>query len=131
LGGPGSGKTTLALMKAVRRVDQKLAAGQGVLFLSFSRAAVARAADAVKEQVPAGQRASIVIQTFHSFFWEILRTHGHLLGAPKQLSIILAHDEKAMREGVEPGDQSWPAWEQERLRLFHEEGRVCFDLFAH
>jgi len=130
LGGPGSGKTTLALMKAVRRIDKKLGLGQMVLFLSFSRAAVARVVDAVKGQVPAEKRASIGIQTFHSFFWEILRTHGHLLGAPKQLSIILAHDEKAMREGVEPGEPDWPAWEQERLRLFHEEGRVCFDLFA-
>jgi DNA helicase-2/ATP-dependent DNA helicase PcrA len=40
LGGPGSGKTTLALLKAVRRIEEKLNAGQGVLFLSFSRAAV-------------------------------------------------------------------------------------------
>jgi DNA helicase-2/ATP-dependent DNA helicase PcrA len=130
LGGPGSGKTTLALMKAVHRIDQKLRPGQTVLFLSFSRAAVARVADAVKDQVPADKRSSIGIQTFHSFFWEILRTHGHLLGAPKQLSIILAHDEKAMREGIERGEPGWNEWEQTRLRLFREEGRVCFDLFA-
>ena len=130
LGGPGSGKTTLALMKAVRRIDEKLAPGQGILFLSFSRAAVSRVADAVKDQVPSEKRPSLAIQTFHSFFWEILRTHGHLLGAPKQLSIVLAHDEKAMREGVERGQPGWNEWEQSRLRLFREEGRVCFDLFA-
>jgi DNA helicase-2/ATP-dependent DNA helicase PcrA len=130
LGGPGSGKTTLALMKAIRRIDEKLAPGQSILFLSFSRAAVARVADAVKDHVPLTQRSSIGIQTFHSFFWEILRTHGHLLGAPKQLSIVLAHDEKAMREGIERGEPGWDEWEQTRLRLFKEQGRVCFDLFA-
>lgn len=46
LGGPGSGKTTLALRKAVHRIRQGLLPGQSVLFLSFSRAAVARIADA-------------------------------------------------------------------------------------
>jgi len=130
LGGPGSGKTTLALMKAVHRIDEKLLPGQAILFLSFSRAAVARAADAVKHQVPADKRPLIAIQTFHSFFWEILRTHGHLLGAPKQLAIILAHDEKAMREGIEPGDPGWDKWLHSRLGLFKDQGKVCFDLFA-
>lgn len=130
LGGPGSGKTTLALVKAVRRIDEGLGPGQAALFLSFSRAAVARVADAVQKQVPADKRSHIGIQTFHSFFWEILRTHGHLLGAPKQLSIVAAHDEKAMREGIERDDPGWNEWEQTRLRLFHEQGAVCFDLFA-
>lgn len=48
LGGPGSGKTTLALLKALRRIDQELRPGQSILFLSFSRAAVARIANAAK-----------------------------------------------------------------------------------
>jgi ATP-dependent DNA helicase UvrD/PcrA len=130
LGGPGSGKTTLALVKAVRRIDEKIGPGQAILFLSFSRAAVARVADAVKKQVPVEKRSQIGIQIFHSFFWEILRTHGHLLGAPKQLSIIPAHDEKAMREGIERGEPGWNEWEERRRRLFHDQGLVCFDLFA-
>jgi DNA helicase-2/ATP-dependent DNA helicase PcrA len=130
LGGPGSGKTTLALLKAVRRIDEKLLPGQGVLFLSFSRAAVARIVDAVKDKVPPGARPMLSIQTFHSFFWGILQTHGHLLGAPKQLSIVLAHDDKAMRDGIERNEPGWEEWLQVRQRLFHEQGRVCFDLFA-
>ena len=130
LGGPGSGKTTLALLKAVRRVGDGLAPGQGILFLSFSRNAVARIADAAKEEVPRAERGALSIQTFHSFCWEVLRTHGHLLGAPKQLSIVLAHDEKAMRDGIERGDDGWSAWEHARAQLFRERGRVCFDLFA-
>lgn len=130
LGGPGSGKTTLALLKAMRRIEDKLGPGQGILFLSFSRAAVARIDDAVKEKIPARDRAALSIQTFHSFFWEILQTHGHLLGAPKHLSIVLAHDEKSMRDGIERDEPGWQEWERTRRQMFHEEGRLCFDLFA-
>ena len=39
LGGPGSGKTTLSLLKAKSYVSE-LAPEQAILFLSFSRAAV-------------------------------------------------------------------------------------------
>jgi DNA helicase-2/ATP-dependent DNA helicase PcrA len=130
MGGPGSGKTTLALMKAMSRVRDGLAESQTVLFLSFSRAAVARIMDAASGHIPPKQKPDLSIQTFHSFFWQILRGYGYLLGAPRRLSIVLAHDEKAMRDGIERESPSWKEWEAKREELFHQEGRVCFDLFA-
>jgi DNA helicase-2/ATP-dependent DNA helicase PcrA len=111
-------------------LDRGLGPGQGILVLSFSRAAVARIAEAAKDKLTTGQWSALSIQTFHSFVWGILQTHGYLLDAPKSLSIVLAHDERALREGIERGDQGWPQWEESRLRLFHAEGRLCFDLFA-
>lgn len=36
IGGPGSGKTTIALQKALIRINQGLLPGQSVLFVSFS-----------------------------------------------------------------------------------------------
>lgn len=133
MGGPGSGKTTLALMKATRRIAEGLSPGQCVLFLSFSRAAVARIEEAATGLIPPGQQSMLSTQTFHSFFWEILRGYGYLLGCPKPLSIILSHDEKAMRNGIErevPASAAWEAWETSRLKLFEEQGQICFDLFA-
>ena len=130
LGGPGSGKTTLALLKAERRIDHGLRNGQAILFLSFSRAAVARIEDALARSVSPKKRALLHVQTFHSFFWEILQAHGYLLGAPRVLSILPSHDEKALRNGIQPDDAKWNEWEDKRNGLFHDSGRVCFDLFA-
>lgn len=130
LGGPGSGKTTVALRKAVRRIKQGMEPGQSVLFLSFSRAAVARILDAAKLEATKDECDQLSIQTFHSFFWGILKAHAYLLGAPRKLSILLPQDEKAISGGIDDEDEGWDAWQVERERLFREEGRIAFDLFA-
>lgn len=126
-GGPGSGKTTIALAKAQRVIEAGLAPGQTVLFLSFSRAAVARVAEASKQQLPKALQGKLAIQTFHSLFWEILKAFGYLLGAPKRLRLLLPHDEAALRHQFENDGGNWDA---ERERLFREEGLVAFDLFS-
>lgn len=126
-GGPGSGKTTIALAKAQRAIESGLATGQTVLFLSFSRAAVSRVIEASKTQLSKEQQNKLSIQTFHSFFWEILKAYGYLLGAPERLRLLLPHDEAALRHPVESLGQDWGA---ERERLFREEGLVAFDLFS-
>ncbi len=130
LGGPGSGKTTIALRKAIQRIDEGLLPGQSVLFLSFSRAAVARIAEASNSEAPKDRIGYLSMQTFHSFCWELLRCHGYLLGASKKLRILLPHDEKALSNGITSKSNEWPAWVVERERLFREEGIVAFDLFA-
>lgn len=126
-GGPGSGKTTIALAKAKLIIERGLSPGQSILFLSFSRAAVARVIEASKTQLPSPLQSKLSIQTFHSFFWRILQTYGYLLGAPRSLRLLMPHDEAAMRHEFEShgGD-----WNIERERLFSEEGKVAFDLFA-
>lgn len=129
-GGPGSGKTTIALRKAVKRIQEGMAPGQSALFLSFSRAAVARILDAAKLEANKAERDQLSIQTFHSFFWDILKAHGYLLGAPDKLSILLPQDEKAISGGIDDEDEGWEEWLVERERLFREEGRIAFDLFA-
>ncbi|CFL74583.1 DNA helicase [Burkholderia pseudomallei] len=78
-GGPGSGKTTIALVKAQLVIERGLSAGQSVLFLSFSRAAVARVIEASKVQLPKPLQSKLSVQTFHSYFWRILQAYGYLL----------------------------------------------------
>ncbi|WP_447904422.1 UvrD-helicase domain-containing protein [Stenotrophomonas geniculata] len=130
LGGPGSGKTTLALKKALRHVSSGLLPGRSVLFLSFSRAAVARVTDAAKAELAGVDSKAFAIQTFHSFFWQILQSHGYLMGCPRDVSIIPSHEEAAMRGGIKEGEQGWDEWTERRAHLFRSEGKVCFDLFA-
>lgn len=130
IGGPGSGKTTIALRKAVKRIRQGMLPGQSVLFLSFSRAAVARILDASKLESTKAEQAQLSIQTFHSFFWDILKAHAYLLGAPHKLSILLPQDEKAISGGINDEDEGWDEWVVERERLFREDGRIAFDLFS-
>jgi len=126
-GGPGCGKTTVALRKALLRINASLEPGQKVLFLSFSRAAVARIVEAARKDLPREVRASLEIQTFHSFCWQLVRGHGYLLGAPSPMKLLAPHDERARRNGAKDDD---PAWDVELERLFSTEGLVAFDLFA-
>ncbi len=134
MGGPGSGKTTLALDKAMNRISEGLVTGQSVLFLSFSRAAVARLNQATQhadtEARTALRSGQLSLQTFHSFFWQLIRTHGYLLGAPKLLNVLMPHDEKVLSGGVKRDTPEWAEWEAQRQALFHDEGRVAFELFA-
>jgi DNA helicase-2/ATP-dependent DNA helicase PcrA len=129
LGGPGSGKTTLGLLKAKRRIEEGLRPGQTVLFLSFSRAAVARMAKAAEELAP-NLQLLLSIQTFHSFFLQVLRGHGYLLGAPRGLRVVLTHEEASLRDGIKSDDANWKDWEDRRRQMFHEDGLICFDQFA-
>ena len=87
-GGPGCGKTTIALRKAVARINEGLLPGQRILFLSFSRSAAARIMEASRNDVPREVRKDLEIQTFHSLCWQFVRGHGYLLGAPKPIKRI-------------------------------------------
>lgn len=142
-GGPGSGKTTISIFKAAQITEHDLRPGQKILFLSFARATVSRVVEAIEyeQQMPPAQKRLIDVETYHSFFWRILRAHGYLIGLPRRLFILtppgeaialsaarsgfparkLTDEQKAAKEAAE---------EAERARLATEDGRVCFDLYA-
>jgi DNA helicase II / ATP-dependent DNA helicase PcrA len=111
-GGPGSGKTTIALKKALVRIEIGLKPGQSVLFLSFSRAAVARIVQASRLQLSKEGRALLNVQTFHSFFWDLLKTHSYLLGTPRSIRILMPQDERVRSEGIKADKEpkKWAAW---------------------
>lgn len=143
-GGPGSGKTTVSILKAAQIVEHDLRRGQKILFLSFARATVSRVVEAIEyeQQIPREQKRRIDVETYHSFFWGILKAHGYLVGLPRRLSILTPPGEaialSTIRSGYAAESKMTEAVKAEkkkrevaeRLRLACDEGRVCFDLFA-
>lgn len=143
-GGPGSGKTTISIIKADRLVSVALRPGQKVLFLSFARTTVARVVEALEDhsQDRPQTRSRVDIETYHAFFWRLLKTHGYLVGLPRRLEILtppaqaislstIRHKFGPVKKlsDVQKAERS----EQERAelqRLAFEEGKVCFDMFA-
>ena len=143
-GGPGSGKTTVSILKAGNIVKERLRRGQRVLFLSFARATVSRVLEAIDEEgeLPREIKRLIEVDTYHAFFWRLIKTHGYLLGLPRRLNILTPHNEAVALSEIRndyKADGKLSAAERaekkqregdERLRLAMEEGLVCFDLFA-
>ena len=143
-GGPGSGKTTVSILKAAKFAECDLRRGQNILFLGFARATVSRIVEAIdyEQQISREQKRRIDVDTYHSFFWRILKTHGYLVGLPRKLSILAPPGEAIALSQIR-GDyvgasrRSDPARAEkkaredaERRRLARHEGRICFDLFA-
>lgn len=122
LGGPGSGKTTLSLLKAQSMLPS-LGPGQEILFISFSRAAVRQVELRCKDILRSEERRQITVRTYHSFALDVLRTHGRLLtgSAPR----IIFPGEESLKKAASKGD-----WGAETTRLASEEGRYVFSHFA-
>lgn len=142
-GGPGSGKTTVSILKAARLAKEWLRPGERILFLSFARATVSRVVQAIEHEhgMQPAQKSCIDVDTYHAFFWRIIRTHGYLVGLPRRLTVLTASAEAiALSEtrsrfpsrNLTPEQKAAKAAaeEGERLRLAVAEGRVCFDLYA-
>ena len=125
VGGPGSGKTTIALLKARRTVLERLRPEQSVLFLSFSNAAIRRILESGGSILTHEIGRQVEIKTYHSFAWDILRSHGYLLSSRRTLTVIGAHDAAVLHAGLAEED-----WGVEQERLFMEDGRVTYDQFA-
>ena len=144
-GGPGSGKTTVSILKAAQIAREQLRPGQKILFLSFARATVSRVLEAIDEErlIARDEKRRIEVDTYHSFFWRILKAHGYLVGFPRRMSILTPPNEaialSAIRGGYKVASKLSDAEkaekrgreDAERVRLAMEEGKICFDLFAN
>ncbi len=127
LGGPGSGKTTIALLKAEDEISKgALRPGQRILFLSFARATIARVEEHAATLLKSESQKELEISTYHGFAWSILRSHGYLLTSSTPIKLLTpAESATALSEIVSDEDKL-----AEKRRLFYKEGRLDFDLFA-
>jgi DNA helicase-2/ATP-dependent DNA helicase PcrA len=126
LGGPGSGKTTIALVKAATEIaSAAVASGQRVLFLSFARATVTRIVQESRLRIPRDARSKVEISTYHGFAWEFIRGHGYLLTGHRMLRLLPPPDAAGKLAGIAKVDR--PA---ELQRLLAVDGLLGFDLFA-
>lgn len=126
MGGPGSGKTTIALLKADSEIHKGvLKRGQKILFLSFARATISRVESHAKDILVAHDTSSVEITTYHSFIWTILKSHGYLL-VPHKIRLLLPHDASPRLSLFASKEER----EVEKRRLFQDEGLLHFDLFA-
>lgn len=122
LGGPGAGKTTIALLKA-KSLFPHLQPGQRLLFLSFSRAAVRQVLKGCQALLTVEERTAIEVKTYHAFCLELLQSHGKLLtGRP--IKILFPTQERLEKARFE-GD-----WGEERQHQALDQARYCFDLLA-
>lgn len=124
-GGPGCGKTTIALLKAARCCAD-LKPEQRILFLSFSRAAVRQVTDRMRTTLGSAERKTLEVRTFHSFFLDLIRSHGRLLTG-QQARFITPEREAILRAEFEGDDVRWNA---EKHRLATEESLYVFDTLA-
>ncbi|WP_300394177.1 ATP-dependent helicase [Henriciella sp.] len=142
-GGPGSGKTTISILRAARVAAEKLQSEQRVLFLSFARATVSRVIEAIDEEaaIASEQKKRIEVETYHSFFWSIIKAHGYLIGLPRKLNLLTPSNEAIALAGVRsdfpsrglsPAQKTAKAAAEsaKRRQLAFDKGLICFDLFA-
>lgn len=135
LGGPGSGKTTISLIKAEAEIAKgSIADCQRILFLSFARATISRVAEKSREQLEKRFRSSIEINTYHGFCWSLLRSHGYLIGLLRNSKVIspaaLASQLADIRASTLPNELKDSQIKSIIEELAFNEGVVSFDLFA-
>src|SRR5690606_11624764 len=88
LGGPGAGKTHVALVKARDEIRSGvLKPGQKILFLSFARPTVARIIEKASGLISREDLKQLEVSTYHGFAWSILRSHAYLLNSRPSLQL--------------------------------------------
>ncbi|MBB5206360.1 DNA helicase-2/ATP-dependent DNA helicase PcrA [Inhella inkyongensis] len=126
LGGPGAGKTHVALVKAGDEIRSGvLKPGQKILFLSFARPTVARILEKASELISREDLQWLEVSTYHAFAWSVLKSHAYLLNGKSGVQLLPPPEAAAHLADI--GKDSHDA---EKQRLFEQEGRLHFDLFA-
>jgi DNA helicase-2/ATP-dependent DNA helicase PcrA len=144
-GGAGSGKTTVAILKAAALSHTLDYESQKILFLSFARPTIARVEEAIQKNadITKREKSCIEVDTYHSFFWKLIKSHGYLVGLPHKIEILEGYNEAELllplREkfGGKPKQDDTPNHDSYitelndiRWKAATQDGKIAFDLFA-
>lgn len=125
-GGPGSGKTTIGLLKAKRILDDaSLLTNQKIVFLSFARATISRIEEQAQNLLTRADKKNLEITTYHAFAWSIVQSFGYLLKSHRSFKIITPPNLAAKIAAVDPSLKN-----QFKQSLLDKDGIICFDLFS-
>ncbi|HEY0669167.1 MAG TPA: ATP-dependent helicase [Sphingobacteriaceae bacterium] len=127
MGGPGAGKTTIALLKANHIIaEKKIASSQKVLFLSFARSTITQIQKTTKSLITTPTQKNIEINTYHGFIWRLLLNYAYLIIPHRSIQLLtppMAGAYLAELDGAESRSEILE-------KLFIEKGLLSFDLFA-
>ena len=125
-GGPGAGKTTIALLKAQSIINSGvLKPNQKILFLSFARQTISRIEEQANHIVTKEDKKKIEINTYHGFCWSIIQSFGYLLTSNKYFKLLTPPNESALLADIEEDKH-----DKYLLNLFENDGQISFRLFA-
>jgi DNA helicase-2/ATP-dependent DNA helicase PcrA len=126
-GGPGSGKTTISLLKAAKIINEgMLLNGQKILFLSFARATVSRVLEHSKALLTSDKLKFLEINTYHGFCWSIIKSYGNLIIKPKPIRLLTPPEASSILFQTEAENRK-----AKIEQLLEKEGVLSFDLFAN
>lgn len=132
VGGAGSGKTTIALLKAKKIIENKeIDKWQRVLFLSFANATVNRVKLAGAKIIDRLYMDQINIATYHSFEWEVIKAHGYLIYGHQLLLLDPDLRNRYIKSDRDGDNNLLQLIEDSGLIDFDMFAKVCMDIFTH
>lgn len=98
---PGTGKTEVIAQRIIRLLADSPAASFRALALTFNNRAAAAMRRRVRERLRQDTWRATV-ETYHSFYLDILRHYGHLIGIPPEVTVYDTVDSRihALRQGL-------------------------------
>jgi DNA helicase-2/ATP-dependent DNA helicase PcrA len=109
---PGTGKTEVIAQRIVRLLADSQGGSFRALALTFNNRAAAAMRRRVRERLRRDTWRATV-ETYHSFYLDILRHYGHLIGVPPEVTVYDTVDSRihALRQGLM--DEGFVLTEQE------------------
>lgn len=122
---PGTGKTEVIAQRIVRLLADSPSGSFRALALTFNNRAAAAMRRRVRERLQKDTWRATV-ETYHSFYLDILRHYGHLIGIPPEVTVYDTVDSQihALRQGLM--DEGFVLTEEELDR--QEAERVLDDI---